>query len=64
VRDEFELGLVVIEHDVPFIMSLSERVQVLDHGKTLAIGSPAEVTRNPEVVAAYLGEQTTEQTIA
>lgn len=56
VRDRFELGLVVIEHDVPLIMSLCERVHVLDHGVTLAVGAPKEIARDSRVMAAYLGD--------
>jgi branched-chain amino acid transport system ATP-binding protein len=56
VRDRFELGLVVIEHDVPLIMSLCERIHVLDHGKTLIIGTPDAVSRDPIVMDAYLGQ--------
>lgn len=56
VRETFGLGLVVIEHDVPLIMSLCERIHVLAHGKTLAIGSPRDVSRDRAVLDAYLGE--------
>jgi branched-chain amino acid transport system ATP-binding protein len=56
VRDRFELGLVVIEHDVPLIMSLCERVHVLDHGVTLAVGPPREIARDSRVMTAYLGD--------
>ena len=55
VHREYSLGLVVIEHDVPLIMSLCERIHVLDHGETLAVGSPDEISRNASVIAAYLG---------
>jgi branched-chain amino acid transport system ATP-binding protein len=56
IRRAYEVGLVVIEHDVPLIMASCERIHVLHHGETLAVGSPQEVTADTEVVSAYLGE--------
>lgn len=50
-------GLVVIEHDVRLILRLCDRVQVLDHGRTIAVAAPAVVRRDPAVVLAYLGEE-------
>lgn len=64
VRDDFQLGLMLIEHDMPVIMSLSDWIQVLDHGRTLAVGPPIEISRKPEVKEAYLGVQTEGQGIA
>jgi branched-chain amino acid transport system ATP-binding protein len=55
VRDEFGCGLLIIEHDMRVIMRLCERIQVLDYGKTLAVGVPEEVRKNPAVLTAYLG---------
>jgi branched-chain amino acid transport system ATP-binding protein len=55
VRDRFECGICLIEHDMRLIMSRCERIQVLDSGKTIASGTPAEVRRSPAVLAAYLG---------
>jgi branched-chain amino acid transport system ATP-binding protein len=55
VRDEYGCGLLVIEHDMRVIMRLCERIQVLDYGKTLAVGAPEEVRKNPTVLTAYLG---------
>jgi branched-chain amino acid transport system ATP-binding protein len=47
--------IVIVEHILRVIMGLSDRVVVLDHGRKLAEGSPAQVAANPEVIAAYLG---------
>ena len=55
LRDAFALGLLVIEHDMRLIMQLSERIQVLDHGKTIAVGTPAQIRSDPAVLTAYLG---------
>lgn len=55
LRDRFALGLLVIEHDMRLIMALCERIQVLDHGKTIAVGTPAEIRRDQTVRTAYLG---------
>jgi branched-chain amino acid transport system permease protein len=49
------MALLLIEHDMEFVMSLADRVQVLNFGRTLAMGTPDEVQANPEVVNAYLG---------
>jgi ABC-type branched-subunit amino acid transport system ATPase component len=47
--------VAVIEHDMPMIMGLCERIHVLDRGRTLAVGEPAGIRRNPAVIEAYLG---------
>ena len=57
IRDDFGCGLLVIEHDMRVIMRLCERLQVLDYGKTIAIGTPAEVRKDPAVLVAYLGQR-------
>lgn len=57
-RDELRCGLVVVEHDVSFIMRLSDRVQVLDSGVTIAVGAPAAIRADRSVVTAYLGTDT------
>jgi branched-chain amino acid transport system ATP-binding protein len=57
IRDGFGCGLLVIEHDMRMIMSVCDRIQVLEYGKTICNGTPAEVRSDPAVVAAYLGTE-------
>ena len=51
------IGVVLIEHDIELVMNVSSRIFVMDGGAVIASGSPLEVRTNPDVVAAYLGEE-------
>ena len=55
VRAEYGCGVLVIDHDMRLILGLCERIQVLDHGRTIFEGSPAQVTSDARVIEAYLG---------
>jgi branched-chain amino acid transport system ATP-binding protein len=52
---DFGCGVVVIDHDLRFIMTLCNRIFVLDAGQIIASGTPEEVTENPEVIEVYIG---------
>ena len=56
IRDTFGVGIWLIEHDMKLVMALCERITVLDHGETIAVGSPEQIQCNPSVIEAYLGE--------
>jgi len=58
IRREEKVSILLIEHDMKLVMSLSDRIFVVDYGKKIAEGNPEEIRHNPEVIKAYLGEET------
>ena len=55
IRRELDASLLVIEHEMPLIMSISDRVYCLETGRVICVGAPSEVRHDPDVIASYLG---------
>jgi ABC-type branched-subunit amino acid transport system ATPase component len=60
IRDDFDAGVLLIDHNMALVMAVCDRIQVLDQGRTLAAGTPAEIRGNLDVAAAYLGDTAVE----
>jgi len=56
LREQFALGILVIEHDMKLVMGICEQISVLDHGETISVGTPEQVRADRRVIEAYLGD--------
>lgn len=56
IRDEMGIAIILVAHDIPLVMNLCDRIQVLNYGRIIAEGDPSAVRSDPEVIAAYLGQ--------
>jgi branched-chain amino acid transport system ATP-binding protein len=57
IKSELNIPMIMVEHDMGLVMDIADRVMVLDFGQRIALGTPDEVQKNPDVIAAYLGSE-------
>ncbi|MGH8908801.1 MAG: ABC transporter ATP-binding protein [Egibacteraceae bacterium] len=61
IRDELDIPIILVEHDMGLVMDLADRVLVLDFGRPIALGAPDEIQRSPAVIRAYLGQESPDE---
>src|SRR4029450_4538266 len=59
IRDELDCSILIVEHDMPLLMGLCDRVYAMESGAAVAEGTPSEIRANPRVIASYLGTDET-----
>ena len=57
IREEMDMTIMMVEHDMGVVMDLADRIMVLDFGQKIAEGTPEVIAKNPKVIRAYLGEE-------